>query len=137
MFIIYTLYAIPAMISLPRGVRPGLEEQTIEEAVQVLKKQDLDGREMIEEARLLVGQRMAYCRRNSYESYQKAFSRGYGFCQQQAFALAAILDDLNFEAAGDNGSDIHVEGWNLLNGVHRVNYLWGLSDHSALYGKIS
>ncbi len=97
-FIIYTLYAIPAMISLPGGVRSGLEEQTIDEAVQVLEKKNLDGRDLIEEARSLVGQRMAYCRRNSYESYKKAYSRGYGFCQQQAFALAAILEDLNFEA---------------------------------------
>ena len=41
---------------------------------------------------------MAYCRRNSYESYETAFKRGYGFCQQQAFALANILEGLNFEA---------------------------------------
>lgn len=97
-FIIYTLYALPAMISLPGGIRPGLEEQTIEEAVQALKMKDLDGLDLIEEARSLVGKRMAYCRRNSYESFTKAFRRGYGFCQQQAFALAAILEDLNFDA---------------------------------------
>lgn len=97
-FIIYTLYAIPAMISLPGGIRPGIEEQTIEEAVQALKKKNLEGIDLIEEARSLVGKRMAYCRRNSYESYKKAFRRGYGFCQQQAFALAAILEGLNFEA---------------------------------------
>jgi hypothetical protein len=97
-FTIYTLYAIPAMISLPGGIRPGLEELTIEEAVQALEKEDLDGIDLIEEARSFVGKRMTYCRRNSYESYKKAFSRGYGFCQQQAFALAAILEGLNFEA---------------------------------------
>ncbi len=97
-FILYTLYALPAMISLPVGIRPGLEELTIREAVKVLEKKDLEGLDLIEEARALVGQRMTYCRRNSYDSYEKAFSRGYGFCQQQAFALAAILKDLDFEA---------------------------------------
>jgi len=97
-FIIYTLYAIPAMISLPGGIRAGLEEQTIEEAVKALEKKDLEGLDLIEEARSLVGKRMSYCRRNSYESYEKAFKRGYGFCQQQAFALSAILEELNFEA---------------------------------------
>ena len=80
-FIIYTLYAIPAMLSLPGGVRTGIKAQTIDEAVQALKKKDLDGRELIEEARSLVGKRMAYCRRNSYESYKKA-----------------LLEDLNFDA---------------------------------------
>lgn len=97
-FTIYTIYAIPAMISLPVGIRPGLNELTIEEAVNILNNKNLDRLDLIEKARLLVNERMVYCRRNSYDSYQKAFKRGYGFCQQQAFALAAILQELNFEA---------------------------------------
>jgi len=96
--IIYTLYALPATFSLPAGIRPGLEPMTIEEAVQDLQKTGRTGRELIETARLLVGDRMSYCRRNSYNSYKKAFKRGYGFCQQQAFALAHILQELSFEA---------------------------------------
>jgi hypothetical protein len=96
--IIYTLYAIPAMLSLPAGIRPGIEELTIEEAIDALDRKDLESVDLIEEARILVGRRMAYCRRNSYESYTKAFRRGYGFCQQQAFALAAILEGLDFDA---------------------------------------
>jgi len=97
-FTIYTIYAIPAMISLPGGIRPGLNELTIKEAANLLNNTDLHGLDLIEEARLMVNERMAYCRRNSYDSYQKAFKRGYGFCQQQAFALAEILQELNFEA---------------------------------------
>lgn len=97
-FTIYTLYAIPAMISLPEGIRPGLNELTIKEAANTLNSMGLDNLELIEEARLLVNERMVYCRRNSYDSYQKAFKRGYGFCQQQAFALAEILQKLNFDA---------------------------------------
>ena len=96
--VIYTIYALPAIISLPGGIRPGLESKTIEEAVLDLKNTGLSDRDLIEEARSLVGERMAYCRRNSYDSYKKAFRRGYGFCQQQAFALAYILRESGFEA---------------------------------------
>ena len=97
-FILYTIYAIPAMISLPGGIRPGLSEFSIREATDLLDDTNLEGLDLIEEARLLVKERMVYCRRNSYDSYQKAFIRGYGFCQQQAFALSKILEELNFNA---------------------------------------
>lgn len=46
--------------------------------------------------------------------------------------LASV--DLNFEAAGDDNSPIHVQGWNQLSGVKKTTYLWSLSDHSALFG---
>jgi hypothetical protein len=95
---IYTLYALPASISLPSGIRPGLESKTIHEAVLDLRKTGRSDRDLVEASRLLVGERMAYCRRNSYNSYKKAFKRGYGFCQQQAFALSYILKELGFEA---------------------------------------
>jgi endonuclease/exonuclease/phosphatase family metal-dependent hydrolase len=45
-------------------------------------------------------------------------------------------NNLSFLSAGAGNNPIHVEGWNQLNGVQRVNYLWGLSDHSALYGEV-
>lgn len=96
--IVYTLYAIPAILSLPAGIRSGLESKTIHEAVLDLQKTGRSGKDLIEAARLLVGERMAYCRRNSYNSYKKAFKRGYGFCQQHAFALSHILEELGFEA---------------------------------------
>jgi hypothetical protein len=41
---------------------------------------------------------MQYCRRNSFDPAPKAFARGYGYCQQQAFALAGILTALGIEA---------------------------------------
>lgn len=52
----------------------------------------------MEAARGLVAVRMQYCRRNSFDPAPKAFERGYGYCQQQAFALAAILAELGFQA---------------------------------------
>lgn len=44
--------------------------------------------------------------------------------------------DLSFKPAGGGNIPIHVQGWNQRSGVHRVNFLWGLSDHSALYGEV-
>ena len=44
---------------------------------------------------------------------------------------------LDFVAHGDDGnSAIHVEGWQQLHGANRVNFLWSLSDHSALFGEV-
>jgi hypothetical protein len=97
-FVIFTIYALPATFSLQRGLRPGLESKSIDEAVLELKESGYSDLELIEKARLMIGQRMAYNRRNSYDSYKKAFKRGYGFCQQQSFALAYILQELGFDA---------------------------------------
>jgi len=97
--VVYTVYALPAIISLPSGIRPGLQELTIDEAVDSLKETGLRDMQLVESARKLVAQRMEYCRRNSYDSFDKAFRRGYGFCQQQAFALASILQKLGYSAS--------------------------------------
>lgn len=60
-----------------------------------------------------------------------------------ASAMRSDLDhviaskDLDFVAHGDDAqSAIHVEGWQQLNGSDRVDYLWSLSDHSALFGEV-
>jgi len=92
------LYALPATLSLPQGVRPGLESLTISQATQQLRGSGESGMELVEAARAFVGERMAYSRRNSFDSYAKAFERGYGYCSQQANALADLLTQLGFEA---------------------------------------
>jgi len=97
-FVVFTIYALPATFSLQRGIRPGLESKSIDEAVLEIKESGYSDLELIEEARSMVGQRMVYCRRNSYDSYKTGFYRGYGFCQQQSFALAKILQELGFDA---------------------------------------
>jgi hypothetical protein len=58
----------------------------------------LQGWELVRAATNLVDDRMHYCRRNNLQHYSRAFSRGLGFCQQQAFALSAILRQLGFDA---------------------------------------
>jgi transglutaminase-like putative cysteine protease len=92
------LYALPAMLSLPPGPRPGLEELMIDEAAARLRASGLEGWPLVGAARLLVGERMVYCRRNSLDPASKAFRRGYGYCQQEAFALRSLLRALGFEA---------------------------------------
>jgi transglutaminase-like putative cysteine protease len=92
------LYALPATLSLPRGRRPGLAPLTLPQAAQQLRASGKQGAEVVEAARVLVGSRMAYCRRNSFDLYPRAFERGYGYCQQSAYALVALLKALGFQA---------------------------------------
>ena len=45
--------------------------------------------------------------------------------------------NLDFVAHGADGSSaIHVKGWPQLSGKERVDFLWSLSDHSALFGEV-
>ena len=45
--------------------------------------------------------------------------------------------NLDFVIHGSDGqSAIHVEGWQQVDGVDRVEFLWSLSDHSALFGEL-
>jgi hypothetical protein len=97
MMIAIPLYALPATLSLPPGPRPGLAPLTISKAVHNLKAMGKTGMELVEAARALVADRMAYSRRNSFDSYDKAFERGYGYCSQHAEALADLLTQLGFE----------------------------------------
>ena len=74
------LFALPATLSLPRGQRPGISRLTIEQAAQRLRADtDRAGWDRVEAARALVGQRMSYSRRNSFDSADRAFERGYGY----------------------------------------------------------
>jgi transglutaminase-like putative cysteine protease len=93
------LFALPATLSLPRGQRPGVDKLTIAAAAQQLRTHgDQAGWNRAEAARALVGQRMSYSRHNNFDSADRAFERGYGYCMQHAYALAHLLDALGFEA---------------------------------------
>ncbi len=92
------VYALPATFSLPRGQRPGVEPLTLEQAAEQLRRSGATGWDLVEQARRLVGERMAYCRRNSFDWAPRAFSRGYGYCQQRAYALKELLERLGFRA---------------------------------------
>lgn len=92
------IYALPATLSLGPGRRPGLGPLTIEEAADQLRVSGKQGWVLVEAARALVSERMHYSRRNSFDLAPRAFERGYGYCQQMAFALAGLLENLGFEA---------------------------------------
>ena len=92
------LYALPATLSLAAGRRPGLEELSLEEAAAQLTATGSTGWDLVEAARALAADRMQYCRRNSFDSPATAFQRGYGYCVQQAYALADLLRKLGIEA---------------------------------------
>ena len=47
-----------------------------------------------------------------------------------------VSNGLNVIKAGINDADIHVKGWNQLSGQECCDFLWDISDHSAIYGKI-
>jgi hypothetical protein len=93
-----TLYAIPAMFTLPGGIRPGLEPLTLTQAAKQLTGTGKTGWELVEVARALVADRIQYSRRNSFDNDERAFERGYGFCTQQAYALVTLLGHLGFDA---------------------------------------
>ena len=92
------IYALPATLTLAPGQRPTVEKLTINEAAQQLAASGESGWDLVERARSLVGKRMAYSRRNSFDSPSRAFERGYGYCMQHAFALNSLLEELGFEA---------------------------------------
>jgi transglutaminase-like putative cysteine protease len=92
------LYALPATLSLPPGPRSGIGELTLPGAANQLQATGMTGASLVEAARALVAERMHYCRRNSFDSPAKAFERGYGYCTQQAYALAELLTRLGIEA---------------------------------------
>jgi hypothetical protein len=92
------LIALPAMFTLPSGRRPGTSDLQIEAAAEMLIKSGKTGWDLVNAAVRFVHDRMQYCRRNSFDSYRKAFWRGYGYCQQQAFALQKLLSLLGFKS---------------------------------------
>lgn len=92
------LYSVPATLSLPAGPRPGVEELTIEDAAKELNETALKDWQLVEAARALVAERMQYSRRNSFDSAERAFARGYGYCIQHAYALTHLLSELGFNA---------------------------------------
>jgi transglutaminase-like putative cysteine protease len=92
------LYALPAALTLPPGPRPGLEALTLPQAARRLQQAGKTGWPLVEAARRLVAERMRYSRRNSFDTSSRAFARGYGYCTQQAYALAGLLARLGFES---------------------------------------
>jgi hypothetical protein len=89
------LACIPGLILLPPGqttIIGGIT--TLDDAVAACRTSGLEGWELVEYAQKITAHKYTYSRRNSWESPGKSFSRGWGFCVQQALALKAIYDEL-------------------------------------------
>jgi transglutaminase-like putative cysteine protease len=67
---------------------------TIEEAVEACRRFSGTEIEKAVYARSLVARKMAYSRRNPWDSPARCFERGYGYCVQQALALELICHGL-------------------------------------------
>ncbi|MGE5672911.1 MAG: transglutaminase-like domain-containing protein [Mycobacterium leprae] len=92
-------YALPASLRLcgPK-VRTLEGVTTLHDAVAQLRGSELSGWELVQAAQRLVAAKMAYSRRNSWDTPRRAFARGMGYCHQRALALNAILHDLGIPA---------------------------------------
>jgi endonuclease/exonuclease/phosphatase family metal-dependent hydrolase len=47
-----------------------------------------------------------------------------------------VSEGLELAEAGLDGSPIHVRGWHQTKGQAKADFLWDLSDHCAVYGKV-
>ncbi len=93
------LYTLPALRRLPRQKEQSLNGiTTIDDAVTYLRNSGKHGWNLVAAAQQLVNAKMAYSRRNGWDTPARAFRRGMGYCQQQAAALLIILRALGIEA---------------------------------------
>jgi hypothetical protein len=71
---------------------------TIEDAVDVCRRQGVEGWEGVSSAQRLVNRKFTtYSTRNLWDAPSSAFARGMGYCTQYNLALKRILDRLGFE----------------------------------------
>jgi hypothetical protein len=72
--------------------------RTIGDAVAACRASQLAGWELVAFTQNLAARKFTYSRRNPWDSPERAFERGMGYCQQQALALKAIYDRLGIHA---------------------------------------
>ena len=94
---VVTLYllTIPLLRRLPR---PGCVSMdgitTIDDAVEACRRTKLQGWDLVAYAQQLVARKFTYSRLNTWDTPDRAFERGMGYCDQQASALKKIYDRL-------------------------------------------
>jgi len=99
LLVLLYLYSRPALLRLPGQPETSLDGiVTLDDAVSHLRNSRQAGWDLVEAAQKLVSAKMRYSRRNNWETPARAFRRGMGYCQQQAFALRQILIRLGFQA---------------------------------------
>ena len=93
------LYTLPALRRLPKAKEHSHHGiTTLDDAVRFLRASGKTDWALVSAAQKLVNAKMAYSRRNGWDTPARAFRRGMGYCQQQASALLLILRLLEIEA---------------------------------------
>lgn len=67
---------------------------TVEDAVRVSHQTGLTGWALVDFAQHLVARKFTHSRLNPWDSPERAFQRGLGYCQQQALALQQVMERL-------------------------------------------
>ena len=93
------VYSVPSM-ARAAGEPPAVTDgsSTIDDATAHCRESGLTGWDLVEYAQRLTADRFRYSRRNPWDSPRRAFSRGKGYCLQQARALKRMLDALDIES---------------------------------------
>lgn len=94
------IYTLPSYIKLRKKGITTIRDNisTISDAIAYLQDKGLKEWELVKEAQKLVCEKMEYSRRNNWDSSERAFARGMGYCQQQAEALLIILKSQGIDA---------------------------------------
>lgn len=71
---------------------------TIDHAIKQCRESSLSGWALVEYAQRIVASHMTYSYSNSYDSPEKAFEKGRGYCWHQASALNTILQALGIQS---------------------------------------
>ena len=100
---------------------------TFEEAVLACRGSGCEGWDLVEYAQKLTARKFTYSRRNSWESPEKAFARGQGYCVQQALVLNRIYKGMGIES-----KVVHGKGDFPDSVIHGVSELGGNFNHTWL-----
>lgn len=121
------LACIPGLLLLPKEKMTTIDGiTTLEDAVRACAELGHTGWDLVEHAQKLTARKFTYSRRNSWESPEKAFARGQGYCVQHALALKKIYDKLQIDAEVVHGRGAFPEA--IIHGVKEpggnFNHAW-------------
>lgn len=89
------LLTLPLLRRLPKQSRVSMDGiTTIDDAVEACRRTQLQGWQLVAYAQNLVARKFTYSRLNTWDTPERAFERGMGYCEQQALALKQIYDRL-------------------------------------------
>lgn len=100
-FVTLYLLTLPMLRRLPKQDRVAMENiTTIADAVAACRHTRFRGWRLVAYAQRLVAKKFTYSRLNTWDTPNRAFERGMGYCEQQALALKHIYDQLGITSRG-------------------------------------